>query len=385
MPANVQHQELYIREPLSSIDIDTHDITLPIVHARAHNVTPRTVDHMNDNSQANMAIPTDTHSVETIATGSTISRHSWVPHLPLRKHLSKRSALTEDYCSKQQQPTTATVSWTDDYQLVPHTAPIGVGSMGVIRKVKNIATGELFAMKSLRPGRALPEHRRELEREVVILDFLGPHEGIVGMPNVYQDNKNELHVMLELCSGGDLGQRLPYTEEKAVDVIRQLLTTLSFLHEKGVVHRDIKWENILFESKESDRIKLIDFGLSSRLPPKDKKKLTAQIGTFDTMAPEVLEGKGYDQQVDMWSVGVVAYMLLAGGTKPFAPRNTLLHCMNPLSSLSAITQVKYSMVAPVWKTVSPEARAFVKALLVKDPKRRLTANQALKHAWLRTS
>jgi serine/threonine protein kinase len=145
------------------------------------------------------------------------------------------------------------------------------------------------------------------------------------------------------------------------------------MHKRGVIHRDIKFENIMFENKEPDaHVKLIDFGLATVY---HKRYLTARVGTVYTMSPQVIEGL-YTPKADLWSVGVVAYMLMSG-VKPFwgPSRNAIIRL---------ILKGHYDFDAEVWKDRSQEGKEFVSALLQVDPIKRLDAKQALKHQWLRS-
>ena len=115
---------------------------------------------------------------------------------------------------------------------------------------------------------------------------------------------------MELCTGGDLYSRDPYTERDAAKIIGKVLSAVEYMHNNNIIHRDLKYENILFESNSPDaEVKIIDFGLSKRYDPHNKN-LCDGVGTIYTMAPQVLEGI-YDEKADLWSCGVITYMLLS--------------------------------------------------------------------------
>ena len=123
------------------------------------------------------------------------------------------------------------------------------------------------------------------------------------------EHRNQIFIVMELCQGGDLYSRDPYTEEEAARIIGSILSAISYMHEFSIAHRDLKYENILFVSDHpKSEIKLIDFGLSKVYG--DNAQLTDGVGTIYTMAPEVLKGN-YSQTADIWSIGVIAYMLLS--------------------------------------------------------------------------
>lgn len=166
---------------------------------------------------------------------------------------------------------------------------------------------------------------------------------------------------------------MPYSEKQSAKIIGKLLSAISYMHNHNISHRDLKFENIMFESSDPDaEIKLIDFGLSKKIDGKTKY-MTEGVGTIYTMAPQVLRGV-YTSQADLWSIGVIAYMLLSN-TKPFYGRKRR-------HVVSRILQGDYSFYSQSWKTISGEAKTFVEQLIVVDPKVRLNAEKALKHEWL---
>lgn len=121
---------------------------------------------------------------------------------------------------------------------------------------------------------------------------------------------------MELCSGGDLHARMPYSEQEAARITKQILQAVSYMHDRHVIHRDLKFENILFENMNPEaRVKVIDFGLSKRYSTANNI-LTERVGTLYSMSPETMKGI-YTSQADVWSIGVIAYTLLSGGEKPF--------------------------------------------------------------------
>lgn len=121
-------------------------------------------------------------------------------------------------------------------------------------------------------------------------------------------------MVLELCAGGDLYARNPYTEINAANVAKQILSAVNYMHKRNVIHRDLKFENCMFESRDVSNwtVKIIDFGLARVY---GHRKMTARVGTVYTMSPETLRSQ-YTSKADLWSVGVMVYMLLSG-TKPF--------------------------------------------------------------------
>jgi serine/threonine protein kinase len=226
----------------------------------------------------------------------------------------------------------------------------------------------LYAMKSIRLGRKSRAFQLELQNEIRVVSDLD-HPNIVKFYQVYYQQK-QIYIIMELCSGGDLYTRKPYTEQAAKDITSQILQAVAYMHSKGYVHRDLKMENIMFESESTNaQVKIIDFGLSVRYDP--NHPMRAQVGTIATMSPEVLAGK-YTSQCDLWSIGVIAYELLFG-CKPF-DSTTLV------GTLQNIGLAHYTF--PTTPTVSEEAKDLIRALLQKHPEQRPTAKQALFHPWL---
>ncbi|WOK93429.1 CDPK-related kinase 5-like [Canna indica] len=217
----------------------------------------------------------------------------------------------------------------------------------------------------------------DVRREVKILRALTGHNNLVHFYDAYEDNDN-VYIIMELCEGGELLDRIlsrggKYTEDDAKAVMVQILNVVSFCHIQGVVHRDLKPENFLFSSKdENSQLKAIDFGLSDFVKPDER--LNDIVGSAYYVAPEVLH-RSYSTEADVWSIGVIAYILLCG-SRPFWARTES-------GIFKAVLKADPSFTEPPWPSLSPEARDFVKRLLSKDPRRRMTAAQALCHPWIR--
>lgn len=178
---------------------------------------------------------------------------------------------------------------------------------------------------------------------------------------------------MEHCSGGDLYSRVPYSEKESAKIVGKLLSAITHMHKHSITHRDLKFENIMFEnSSPNAEIKLIDFGLSKKVK-EGKKYMTDGVGTIYTMAPQVLRGI-YTSQADLWSIGVITYMLLSN-TKPFYGKKRR-------HVVSRILKGSYTFYSPAWSDISDEAKEFVSDLIEVDPKLRLDALQALRHNWL---
>lgn len=230
-----------------------------------------------------------------------------------------------------------------------------------------------YAMKSIQMGLVSSEEMiEEMRNEIDILRNLD-HPNIVKAYEVFEKNRH-LYVVMELCSGGNLYERVPYTEIESARVVNKILSAVSYMHKNNVVHRDLKFENILFENRSSDaEIKIIDFGLSNKFKAKETKVMNRTVGTMYTMSPQVFEGS-YDHKADLWSVGVITYMLLSN-TKPFAQRKRK-------ALIVAIFNCSYTFDKPGFDHVSKEAKDFILSLLTMSPTIRLDADEALQSKWL---
>ncbi|XP_048320976.1 CDPK-related kinase 7 isoform X2 [Ziziphus jujuba] len=216
----------------------------------------------------------------------------------------------------------------------------------------------------------------DVRREVKILRALTGHKNLVQFYDAYEDDDN-VYAVMELCKGGELLDRIlsrggKYSEEDAKAVMVQILNVVAFCHLQGVVHRDLKPENFLFVSKdENSTLKAIDFGLSDYVKPDER--LNDIVGSAYYVAPEVLH-RSYGTEADMWSIGVIAYILLCG-SRPFWARTES-------GIFRAVLKADPSFDEAPWPSLSSDARDFVKRLLNKDYRKRLTAAQALSHPWL---
>ncbi|XP_074585440.1 CDPK-related kinase 1-like isoform X1 [Curcuma longa] len=211
----------------------------------------------------------------------------------------------------------------------------------------------------------------DARREVRILSSLAGHKNLVRFYDAYEDEDN-VYIVMELCNGGELLERIllrggKYSEEDAKAVIVQILSVVSFCHLQGVVHRDLKPENFLFTSgDEKSTLKAIDFGLSDFVKPDER--LNDIVGSAYYVAPEVLH-RSYGTEADMWSIGVIAYILLCG-SRPFWARTES-------GIFRAVLKAEPSFDDPPWPSLSSQAKDFVKKLLNKDYRKRMTAAQAL--------
>ncbi|CAF2266097.1 unnamed protein product [Brassica napus] len=216
----------------------------------------------------------------------------------------------------------------------------------------------------------------DVRREVKILKALTGHKNLVQFYDAFEDDEN-VYIVMELLKGGELLDKIlqrggKYSEEDAKKVMVQILSVVAYCHLQGVVHRDLKPENFLFSTKdETSPLKAIDFGLSDYVRPDER--LNDIVGSAYYVAPEVLH-RTYGTEADMWSIGVIAYILLCG-SRPFWARSES-------GIFRAVLKTEPNFEEAPWPSLSPEALDFVKLLLNKDYRKRLTAAQALCHPWL---
>ncbi|XP_064795850.1 calcium/calmodulin-dependent protein kinase type 1D-like isoform X2 [Oncorhynchus masou masou] len=182
---------------------------------------------------------------------------------------------------------------------------------------------------------------------------------------------------MQLVSGGELFDRIVekgfYTEKDASTLIRQVLDAVDYLHKLGIVHRDLKPENLLyFNPQDESKIMISDFGLSKMEGSGDV--MSTACGTPGYVAPEVLAQKPYSKAVDCWSIGVIAYILLCG-YPPFYDENDS-------KLFEQILKADYEFDAPYWDDISDSAKDFIGSLMEKDPAKRFTCDQALRHPWI---
>ena len=269
---------------------------------------------------------------------------------------------------------------------------IGEGAYGKIYKVRNKQSGDIRAMKQITKNK-IPDITK-FQTEIKILSMVD-HPNIVRLFEVIEDDKY-FNLLQELCTGGELYKKYQTTqlkEKEIAKIFNQIMSAVAYCHDKGIVHRDLKLENILFASEEPDSpIKIIDFGFSVLLGKKpnlkneekeknsdssDLKKfgfrrMKSKVGTLYYISPEIIKGN-YDEKCDIWACGVILYILLCG-YPPFSG-NTDKEVYN------LITQIKFDFDKEKWKNISKYAKDLIKNMLT-PAKNRYTAKQVLSCKWL---
>ncbi|KAI5070558.1 hypothetical protein GOP47_0014901 [Adiantum capillus-veneris] len=253
---------------------------------------------------------------------------------------------------------------------------LGRGEFGITYLCTDRQTQELFACKSISKRKLRTAvDIEDVRREVIIMHHLPPHPNIVTLKHVYED-ENAVHLVMELCEGGELFDRIVarghYNERAAANVTRTIVEVVQACHKHGVMHRDLKPENFLFANKkENSPLKAIDFGLSVLFKPGER--FSEIVGSPYYMAPEVLK-RNYGPEVDVWSAGVILYILLCG-VPPFWAETEQ-------GVAQAILRGVIDFKRDPWPRVSEKAKSLVRLMLEADPRRRLTAQQVLDHPWL---
>nr|XP_018898020.1 PREDICTED: striated muscle-specific serine/threonine-protein kinase-like [Bemisia tabaci] len=267
------------------------------------------------------------------------------------------------------------IKWNVDVkQFYELQSEIGRGKFGTVYKCKEKATGLALAAKFVAVGRR--QDRKNVEREVEIMREL-QHPRLIQIYDAFESS-NVMCVVLELIEGGELFERVIdddfiLTEKACTVFVRQICEAVEFMHSKNILHLDMKPENILCLTKTGNRIKIIDFGLARKFDP--GKKLQVLFGTPEFVAPEVVNFDQIGFGTDMWSVGVICYVLLSG-LSPFMGENDV-------ATMANVTIATYDFDDDAFSTISEDAKDFIRRLLLKDKDQRMTATQALQHAWLR--
>ncbi|KAL6989906.1 Phosphoenolpyruvate carboxylase kinase 4 [Sarracenia purpurea var. burkii] len=254
---------------------------------------------------------------------------------------------------------------------------IGRGRFGVVHRCYSPETGESFAVKSIDKCLIADDaiDRQCLYSEVKVLQLLCPNPNVVQIFNVYED-EDHLHIVLELCNSFDLFHRISnrvLTEAEAVAVMSPLMEAIAHCHRRGVAHRDIKPENILFDERE--RLKLADFGSAECF--REGELMSGVVGSPYYVAPEVLAGKEYCEKVDVWSAGVILYIMLAG-IPPF-------HGESAAEIFEAVLRSNLRFPSRIFHSISTVAKDLLRRMLCKDVSRRFSAVQVLRHPWMTTN
>eukprot|EP00928_Gymnodinium_smaydae_P018456 TRINITY_DN17022_c0_g2_i1.p1 TRINITY_DN17022_c0_g2~~TRINITY_DN17022_c0_g2_i1.p1 ORF type:complete len:507 (+),score=172.99 TRINITY_DN17022_c0_g2_i1:91-1611(+) len=252
---------------------------------------------------------------------------------------------------------------------------LGEGSYGAVYKARNKDTQSIRAVKTIAKDQMKNVER--FKQEIAIMMMMD-HPNIIKLYETFADRKL-IYLVMELCVGGELFDRIidvgHFTEVQAAIIMQQIIRAIYYMHENHVCHRDLKPENFIFMTKEpieKNLLKIIDFGLSCSFKP--DQVLTTKAGTPYYVAPQVLAGK-YDQLSDMWSCGVIMYVLLCGYPPFFGDSDAEV--------LSKVRLGNFSFNTTDWKNVSEDAKNLIRMLLKMNSRDRYTAEQALNHEWIK--
>lgn len=256
---------------------------------------------------------------------------------------------------------------------------LGSGTFSVVREAVHLQTKERYAIKCIKREGLNADDMEALIAEVTILREM--HQpNIMTLYDVFEEPRY-YYLVTEFMAGGELFDRIVeknyYNEKEARDLTKILLGAIKYCHDANIVHRDLKPENLLLTSQTDDaNIKLADFGFAKlvELRADGQGSLTTACGTPGYVAPEILQGKRYGKEVDIWSIGVITYILLCG-YPPF-------HDDNQAILFRQIKSGKFTFDSPYWDHVSDDAKDLIRKMLVLDPKQRWTAGQLLEHKWI---
>ncbi|KAG0475453.1 hypothetical protein HPP92_015139 [Vanilla planifolia] len=253
---------------------------------------------------------------------------------------------------------------------------LGQGQFGTTYLCVEKATGKEYACKSIAKRKLTTEEDVEdVRREIQIMHHLAGHQNVISIKGAYEDAV-AVHVVMELCVGGELFDRIiqkgHFTERKAAELTRVIVGVVEACHSLGVMHRDLKPENFLFVNQSEEALlKTIDFGLSIFFRPGEM--FTDVVGSPYYVAPEVLRKK-YGPEADVWSAGVIIYILLSG-VPPFWAENEQ-------GIFDEVLHGDLDFESDPWPSISSSAKDLVRRMLVRDPKKRLTAHEVLCHPWV---
>ncbi|KAL7851583.1 hypothetical protein AOLI_G00219390 [Acnodon oligacanthus] len=258
---------------------------------------------------------------------------------------------------------------------------LGSGHFGQVRELRERASGVCWAGKFVKLRRSVSSRlgleRKTVEREVEILQAL-QHNNIMALKDVFE-SRAEVVLVVELIRGGELfdfiAEKENLMENDAIEFLKQILKGVAFMHNKQIAHFDLKPENIMLSDKKAEHpeIKIIDFGLAQRLTPGEEYR--SLCGTPQYIAPEVINYEPLSTASDMWSIGVITYILLSG--------------MSPFQgdldeeTLRNIVDMKYEFEDQYFSQTSDMAKDFIEKLLIKDPSERMTAEECLLHPWIK--
>uniref|UniRef100_A0A7S0ZIW8 Calmodulin n=1 Tax=Timspurckia oligopyrenoides TaxID=708627 RepID=A0A7S0ZIW8_9RHOD len=252
---------------------------------------------------------------------------------------------------------------------------LGEGAYGTVFLARHQESGVDYACKMLVKSKMSRLDKEMVKKEAMILKMCSSYPNVVSFIEAYEDDY-AVYLVMEICTGGELFDRIiakgHYSEKDAAGLMKIMLETLAYIHSQGIVHRDLKPENYLLDSPAEDaRLKLTDFGVSEFCKPGEFLK--EKVGSPTYVSPDVMLGK-YNFKADIWSLGVICYILLSGRT-PFFGRNER-------EEFERARAGKFSMTKEPWPLVSDEAKDLIRQMLTVDFEKRPSAGELLNHPWI---
>lgn len=273
-----------------------------------------------------------------------------------------------------------TLKSTEVHKKFEFKEALGSGSFAVVKRAIRKSDKQEFAIKCIKKGKLNKEELEVVMDEAKIMEQV-KHENCMKLYEFFS-TKKKVYMVVELLAGGELFDRIvskgSFSEKEASELMKSLAGAIKYLHGIGIVHRDLKPENLLYaNNSDNSPIKITDFGLA-KLKAADSKdgpqKMNTACGTPGYVAPEVLMNTSYGPEVDLWSLGVILYILLCG-FPPFYHEST-----NAL--YKQIKKGQYDFPSPYWDNISDSAKNLIAGLLTVDSKKRLTPQGILDHPWV---
>jgi len=254
---------------------------------------------------------------------------------------------------------------------------LGVGSFAIVKECVSKKDGQSYAVKII-DKKHIEGQEAMIQSEVSVIKKLS-HPNIICLKEFYESER-DIYLVTDLARGGELFDRIiekgSFTEKDASVLVKQILEAVNYMHKKNIVHRDLKPENLLFKDKSEDSpLMVTDFGLSKFIEA--SSLLNTSCGTPGYVAPEIISRKGHGIAVDLWSIGVITYVLLCG-YQPF-------YGDDQAQLFKAILEADYVFEKEYWSEISEDAKDFIRKLLVVNPDKRMTCDEALAHKWLTTA
>ena len=265
----------------------------------------------------------------------------------------------------------------DNYDVIKQ---LGKGGYGKVYRVMNKKTKEIRACKHL--SKLSIKNLEKFQREIEILRK-ADHPNIIKLYEIFE-SKRSYYLIMEECKGGEVFDRIiehiqkkdMYSEKDASIILRQMMSAVEYCHNNGIAHRDLKPENLLYLNdgpEDNNPIKVIDFGLSQVISP--QRKLKTKVGTAYYVSPEILNG-AYSEKCDIWSAGVILYILLSGDPPFNGPSDLAIY--------KKIAEMKFDFPENKWSRISDEAKDLIKHMIAPEDKR-YSAREVMEHPWMKVT